>query len=103
MSMEICHLCKQDSTPWFHINGHICQDCYLNCKGGQWISVQDQLPEEHVQVLCFAGGKRFGSYVIADMRFDKGKNPIWYVYGKHENDAGYGCVLFWMPLPGSPV
>jgi hypothetical protein len=30
MSTEICKLCNQESTPWFHINGHICQDCYQN-------------------------------------------------------------------------
>lgn len=42
MSMEECKLCGQDATPWFHINGHICQDCYYR---DRWISVKDKLPE----------------------------------------------------------
>jgi len=32
MSMEECQLCKEDSTPWHFIKGHICQDCYYNAK-----------------------------------------------------------------------
>lgn len=32
MSIETCKLCGKDSTPWFHINGHICGSCYHNSK-----------------------------------------------------------------------
>lgn len=28
MSEESCQLCQQDSTPWQHVKGHICLDCY---------------------------------------------------------------------------
>jgi hypothetical protein len=32
MSMEICNLCGDESTPWFHIDGHICSNCFYNYK-----------------------------------------------------------------------
>lgn len=32
MSTETCKLCHKDCTPWVHINGHICQDCYAKPK-----------------------------------------------------------------------
>lgn len=45
MSTEICKICEEESTPWFHINGHICDACYCAAKErnkSEWISVENE-------------------------------------------------------------
>jgi hypothetical protein len=48
MSTEECKICKSESTPWVHINGHVCQDC---ANPMRWISVEEKLPPEGQQVI----------------------------------------------------
>jgi hypothetical protein len=58
MSTEICKLCEQESTPWFHINGHICDACYYAAKERNksgWISVKDDLPKSGEWVWIYCG------------------------------------------------
>jgi len=110
MSMEICKLCNQDSTPWFHINGHICEDCYHNCRRifkleSKWISVKDSLPERQLQ--------GFRQYIVASFSpvreiyhvgvYDWRDNNFYDLAGEIVSmDDGYWIVTHWMPLPGAP-
>ncbi len=67
----------------------------------KWISVENAVPEENTQVLCFAGG-RFGAYVLAEIIIDKDGCPSWHIYGKKDFEAGYGGITHWMNLPDAP-
>ena len=114
-------LCNKDSTPWFHINGHICQDCYENSRNAKdpfvtfelakcqkcvnelyeklennkWISVKDQLPDDN-------------TFVKVKMRilFISVKTALTALYfKKYFNIKGENAtrwVTHWMPLPEVP-
>ena len=47
MSMEQCKLCEQEGTPWYFINGHICENCYykINPTVEQLIKIYQPKPE----------------------------------------------------------
>ncbi len=68
----------------------------------EWISVKDRMPQEGIQVLCFAGGKLFGMYIIAELITGKDGCTGWEIYGREEHDAGFGSISHWMELPEPP-
>ncbi len=39
MASEICGICKIDSTPWFYVNSHICEDCYHSTLNGPHMKI----------------------------------------------------------------
>lgn len=68
----------------------------------EWISVKDRLPEKGVQVICFNGGRMFGSFTLAEIKTDNEGFTAWHIYGVNEDNAGFGSVTHWMPLPEPP-
>ena len=67
----------------------------------KWISVEDRLPEEFVNVLCYYEYFRYGDYNCMFRTIDRG----YYGYGNWGAAPGQGYesnVLFWMPLPEPP-
>lgn len=106
MSTEICKLCGEEATPWYHINGHICQDCY--CIGiekykTKWISVKDKFPEEFERVLVW----RNNIIDIEDKIHVGFLHPKGIFYGSQWgllDDDLYtdNSVTHWMPLPEPP-
>lgn len=69
----------------------------------EWISVEDRLPEECKNVLCFEGKK----IVIAFMEKteDCGEYvPVFWDWIAYDRDDTYDevCVTHWMPLPEPP-
>lgn len=93
MSIENCELCNKESTPWVHVNGHICEDCYHHSKNSNWISVKDRLPENGQYVIVWDHG--YASDFVTMARFES--NKFW-------NDAfdRKSNVSHWMPLPETP-
>jgi hypothetical protein len=86
--MEECKLCGKDSTPWFHINGHICQDCYYR---DRWINVEEDLPHPHQDVLMLNENNQI------EVGFIGWDNNRWYT--RHVIDGWSPQVKRWMPLP----
>jgi hypothetical protein len=68
----------------------------------EWIKCSDRLPDKNAQVLCFNGGKLFGSYTLGEIRTDSDGCTAWHIFGVNENNAGFGNVTHWMPLPEPP-
>lgn len=100
MSLELCQICNEDSTPWKHINGHVCQDCYYKDK---WISVKNQLPDDRQRVLAWYNCK--GVCAIFLFWYSNNEfNDILYDHKKYEKDFIYPTeyVTHWMPLPEAP-
>lgn len=115
MSIEICKICEQESTPWVYVkelDGHICDRCSSAVdkilEKYKWIIVEDQMPnyEEYVLIAAYIHNDRQIVEKAILMRPDiRGKNTndeeyLWYVsdetaYIKNE-------VTHWMPLPELP-
>jgi len=101
MSLEPCKLCNQESTPWIHINGHICEDCYANTKRLftktdklSWISCNDKLPKNDKEVLIF-----WEECITTGYNAGEDGNQYWI-------DSERGCdlpVTHWMPFPEPPI
>lgn len=127
MSTEDCKLCGEESTPWYHINGHVCQDCHAISREknkSHWISVKDELPilENDAGVLlsdnvliCYLRINNLynknnttlyisiGYYSI----FEDGTDPEWNLTEPLEmdvfpSDKPYILVTHWRPLPEPP-
>lgn len=101
MSMELCKLCNQDSTPWFHINGHICEDCYYRDK---WISVKDRFPEKVDQYIIFKNKQKpivtIEWYCAFNIYSGKKEDKeLKFIYSNYFEDKN---VTHWMPLPEPP-
>ena len=100
MSTEPCKLCNQDSTPWVHINGHICEQCYANTKRlfcktePSWIDVKDKLPEAAEPVLVTDGLQ----ICIAFLQTEKKR----FTQVNTWDDWIHESVTHWMPLPETP-
>lgn len=64
----------------------------------QWVSVNDELPKEHIKVLCFLsdGDIQVGKY-IGRCDFDETILDWCFIFGIVNN------VNYWMPLPKSPI
>ena len=98
MSLEPCKLCSKESTPWMHINGHICQDCYENSKGNNWISVKGRLPDKN----------NWKVYAVLTNQNDLRKHQIaWFQYSDktfrlEANPDQPIHVTHWMELPEPP-
>lgn len=63
MSTEPCKICHEDSTPYYHINGHICEACYYAAISKvydriEWISIKDKYPDENAEVMTYSEGGR---------------------------------------------
>jgi hypothetical protein len=82
MSLEPCKLCNQDSTPWVHINGHICEDCYIRPK---WIDFTKQKPEHD------------GRYLVSEMHMYQ-----WVGISSMRNGKFDMEITHWMELPAKP-
>ncbi len=98
MSMEVCKLCEKESTPWFHINGHICQDCYYR---DRWISVKDDLPEHNQFIL--ASDKKGSMMVVRCDIHQNGDIFIDYVFMMTDLKRQVIEISHWMPLPAPPT
>lgn len=83
MSTEDCKLCEKPSTPWFHINGHICQDCYSAALA--WIKIKDRLPEKDGRYLVYE--PQYDWVCVASLK-----------EGKFDNDM----ATHWLSLPPTP-
>jgi len=86
--MEVCKLCEKESTPWFHINGHICQDCYYRDK---WISVKDELPIINELVLITDCTEVIPGFYSSMLE--------WCEIGGIETSLD---IYYWMPFPEVP-
>lgn len=92
MSTEQCKLCGEDGTPYYHINGHICESCYFSSlnKNKKWISIKEILPEKEGYYLC--------TYIFDNHRF---YYDLWF----HEDIQRFATIdniTHWMPLPEPP-
>lgn len=105
MSLEICKLCNQDSTPFFHINGHICHDCYVNSQQTlEWVSVKDRLPNSQDNYICLdtKNNVSLRKFWIKTRYFNYEKK----IYDKgtfFSNDLANKYITHWMPLPEPPI
>ena len=110
MSIEICKLCDQESTPWHYVHGHICDSCYHYGRQGlvmnEWISVKDELPKllekgcEPVLIASYCNERKI--YHISAAVFQRGHfyNPA---YNEHiPIDDPYWSITHWMPFPSTP-
>lgn len=75
----------------------------LDYRKQEWISIDDELPEECKNVLCFEGKK----IVIAFMEKteDCGEYvPVFWDWIAYDRDDTYDevCATHWMPLPEPP-
>ena len=95
MSIETCKLCNIDSTPWVHINGHICQDCYESRKRNEWIMISTEHPPFNKPVLVSDGD----SQQIRILMKDKKGIKLWET--DHNGNLKYS-VSHWMLLPEPP-
>lgn len=98
MSLEPCYICCKDSTPWFHIDGHICQDCYENSQGNKWISVKDKLPSNKDMVLVYQYDGISWDITVASYRDTTAEPNCWLFHEGYCNN-----VTHWMPLPSPPI
>ena len=71
---------------------YLCNEGY---RKQEWISVEDRLPEESVDVLVVV---KIGNRVSVDT--DRIYGGKWFNYGKLGHLQGY--VTHWMPLPEPP-
>ena len=84
----------QYGTVW-HGDGFVPErtEILIHCRG-EWISVEDRLPE------------KTGTYLIAYRSFmipDTGVMKAYYTLGVGwELPASISCPLYWMPLPSPP-
>jgi len=91
MSTEKCQICSADSTPWIHIGGHICSDCYyaaIKLKKFEWVRVKDKLPDIQGFYLVVL---KLGEADLVTVLYFKDKE-----FTFHEN------VSHWMPFPKPP-
>ncbi len=125
MSMENCPICKEDSTPWFHINGHICEACYIGAitrcyESMVWISVKDRLPEHQRIIFVFAktknGKNGYGVATFIDsVKMNEElsrtaysheqvnvKDHPYYFVSQEVRRHTFNNVSYWMPLPEAP-
>lgn len=67
---------------------------------GEWIDVDEQLPEEDGEYLCYCRDECIYLYIYKGdgwyEDFEDDINPI------YENDFNSKCVRYWMPLPDAP-
>ena len=95
MSLEPCQICKKDSTPWVHINGHICEDC---AKPDKWIHVNDRMPEPNEKVLIYDT-----PWETVETAFYCPNNVYKYIWFYPDNNGWKEHEInFWMPLPELP-
>jgi hypothetical protein len=69
----------------------------------EWISVEDRLPEECKNVLCFARNKTIIAFM--EKTEDCGKYvPVFWDWVAYDRDDTYDevCAIHWMPLPEAP-
>lgn len=126
MTLETCKLCNQDTTPWVHVNGHICQDCYANTKRlwsgteSVWIDVRDKLPDHQQIILVFAKTQRgvdgYGVATFVDsikMNEELRKTPYanecvdilknpYFFCSQEIRQHTFNNVSHWMFLPDAP-
>jgi hypothetical protein len=113
MSNEVYMACED--TPLVHESSDICE--YLDCRSckqarllinagyrkQEWISVEERLPEECKNVLCFGRNK----IVIAFMEKveDCGEYvPVFWDWVAYDRDDTYDeiCATHWITLPEAP-
>lgn len=97
MSLEECQLCYKKATPWFHINGHICDDCLHK---NTWISVEKYLPAFHERVLIHINAEDCPDIAVGYMEHDGN-------FYFNEMKESIDCevvehITHWMPLPEPP-
>ena len=64
----------------------------------EWISVEDSLPEDSVDVLmCYW----IGTVPIIYIGFVAGDYNAWH-FGEHGENVGHTIITHWMPLPQTP-
>jgi len=97
---ELNSLCQDDdSNCWFKQAADAIEE--LLAKVPTWISVEERLPEEYKDVLCYCEYFRYGDYNCMFRAIDRG----YYGNGRWGGEAGQGHknkVLAWMPLPAPP-
>lgn len=67
----------------------------------EWISVNDKLPEDGQEVLCYYEYFRYGNYNRMYRTIDRG----YFINGHFSGEPTNGRkakVLCWMPLPKAP-
>lgn len=70
-------------------------------KPAHWISVEDRLPEDGEEVLCYYEYFRYGSFNRMKKTIDRG----YFLNGHFGGEPTSGMkarVLYWMPLPEPP-
>lgn len=75
--------------------------CYYLERVPKWIPVEERLPKEYKDVLCYYEYFRYGDYNCMFRTIDRG----YYGDGRWGGEAGQGHknkVLAWMPLPQPP-
>lgn len=108
MSIEICKICQNESTPYFHVNGHICEDCYygaLENSNHWWRKVEDELPPIETPVLIWTPKENTiekAWILLPENRGEtySGAKCFWFApdnFGWSEEE-----VTHWMPLPEKP-
>ena len=64
-------------------------------KGGEWISIDERVPEKRQRCLCYYPEKDYGSKVVVDYaETDNGGFAEQFQFGKPSH---------WMPIPEAPV
>lgn len=77
------------------------EGCGANTRRDEWISVDDKLPEDGQDVLCYYEYYRYGNYNRIYRTIDRG----YFISGRFGGEPANGRkakVLFWMPLPKAP-
>ncbi len=65
MSIEKCKLCEKDSTSWFFIHGHICQDCYMGVTSEMYFVsiIENRFPRLEFAFHNYEEAEKFCNYL----------------------------------------
>ena len=93
-----CNECPLYPCFEYQVSEHFYNAGYRKETQGEWISVEDRLPENDTQVLGYNG--EIHCYIVTESDFIKEKT--WWLDNEGWNTAkGFG-ITHWQPLPTPP-